>query len=169
MSDTFLTNHFSTSETRNSQTDRQTGPSVWACSLFVDPENLKMARNTFLLLALLLPHTRLRGVLCLLFRLFYSFERLSSNVRHAERSNSTTSLLPQIKRTCFAAVATLLIIVLRLLESASWGSWFLVDSAAERCCGPRLAICLATVLTTGGLRYVPSCLHWMENFSLNTY
>ena len=121
-----------------------------------------MARNTFLLLALLLPHTRLRGALCLLFCLFYSFKPLSSNVRHAERSDSTTSLLPQIKRTCFAAAATLLIIVLRLLESASWGSWFLVDSAAEHCCGPRLAICLATVLTTGGLRYVPSCLHWME-------
>ncbi len=61
---------------------------------------------------------------------------MSWNVRHAERSITTICLSPKVKRTCFAAMATLLIVVLPLLESASWGSWFFVDTAAKCCCGP---------------------------------
>lgn len=84
---------------------------------------------------------------CLFFVCFTHFKKwltsdtnlnkpLSWNVQHAERSITAVSLLPKMKRTCFAATVTLLIVVLRLLESASWGSWFFVDTAANCCRGP---------------------------------
>ena len=140
-------------------TDRQ--------NCIVDLRPRKTARKLKILLimsvCLMFPH-RLFDSDYKMTHVWYALnEHLSWNVRHAESTAAATiSLLPRIKKTCFAAAATLLIVVLRLLESASRGSWLFVDTAAKCCRGPHLAICPASVSNTGRLRYVPSCLVWME-------
>lgn len=89
---------------------------------------------------------------------------LSWNVRHAETSNTTMSLLPKMKRTCFAAAATLLIVSfasLNLPLEALDSLLTLQPSAAEAQLGNLSCNCFEK---HGRLRYVPSCFVWMETF-----